>query len=93
LRVEPASTFDVRHHRQRVILATAFDIRRAQAQPRAAGVMGANRLEDNQLLPEDRQRIPRLAGVLRRHAGDILLRRHGKEGEQAAGQPPWRIRG
>ena len=86
LRVEPASTFDVRHHRQRVILATAFDIRRAQAQPRATGVMGANRLEDSQLLPEDRPRIPRLAGVLRRHAGDILLRRH-KEGEQAAGQP------
>ena len=54
LRVEPAGAFDVRHHRQRLILTTAFDIRRAQAQPGAAGVMGANRLENSQLLPEDR---------------------------------------
>ena len=54
LAIKTSGTLNMRHHRQYLILAAAFDIRRAQAQPRAAGVMGANRLENSQLLPEDR---------------------------------------
>ncbi len=75
----------MRYHRQHLILTAAFDIRRAQAQSRPAIGVGDKLLKDRQLLPENVDRLPRLAGVLWRHAGDILLRRH-EQREQPAGK-------
>ena len=76
LAIKTSGTLNMRHHRQYLILAAAFDIRRAQTQSQASSGVGDKLLQDGQLLPEDIDRIPSLAGVLRRHTGNIFLRWH-----------------